>query len=66
MVDHACNPSYGRKPKIRGSLSKPAWAKSETLISKITRGNKAGGMAQAVEHLPSKHEAFNSDPKLLP
>jgi hypothetical protein len=31
MVVHACHPSYGRKLKIGGSESRPAWAKSESL-----------------------------------
>jgi hypothetical protein len=31
-------------------------------ISKITRAKRAGGVAQAVEPLPSKHEALNSSP----
>jgi hypothetical protein len=31
-------------------------------ISKITRGKRAGGMAQAVEHLSSRHEALSSNP----
>jgi hypothetical protein len=29
---------------------------------KITRANRAVDMAQAVEHLPSKHEALSSEP----
>jgi hypothetical protein len=34
MVMQTCLPSYDRKLKIRGSLTRPAWAKSETLSSK--------------------------------
>jgi hypothetical protein len=35
-------------------------------ISKITRGKRAGGVAQAGEHLPSKHEAPSSNPNNPP
>jgi hypothetical protein len=31
-------------------------------MSKITRVKRAGGVAQVVELLPSKHEALNSNP----
>jgi hypothetical protein len=36
-------------------------AKQET-ISKITRERRAGGMTQAVEHLPGKFKALSSNP----
>jgi hypothetical protein len=39
--------------------------KDETLLKKNQRDNKegrAGGVAQAVEHLPSKLEALSSNP----
>jgi hypothetical protein len=44
----AFHPSYSRKPKIGELRSRTAWAKSKTLISKITRAQRAGDMAQAV------------------
>jgi hypothetical protein len=36
--------------------------KKQNLIFKITRGKRAGGMAQVVECLPSKHKALSSNP----
>jgi hypothetical protein len=36
MVDHACNPSYGRKPKIRGSLSRPIGQKVRPSSPKLS------------------------------
>jgi hypothetical protein len=44
---------------------KSAWTKVERLYLKKTKQNKtitAGGMAQTVEHLPSKCEARSSNP----
>jgi hypothetical protein len=38
------------------------WAKKLDPIRKITKAKRAGGMAQMVEHLPSKSEALNSNP----
>jgi hypothetical protein len=32
-------------------------------LSKITRAKRAGGMAQAVEHLPSKCDTLSSNPR---
>jgi hypothetical protein len=53
VVVHACHLSKGGKHKTGRSWSRSAWSKSET-PSKITRAKRAGGMAQAVKHLPSK------------
>jgi hypothetical protein len=39
----------------------PAWAKSETLISKIMTVKRAAGVAQVVECLPSKCAALSSN-----
>jgi hypothetical protein len=36
--------------------------KKQDPISKITRATRATGMAQVVEHLPSKKEALHSNP----
>jgi hypothetical protein len=33
-------------------------------VSKITRAKRAAGVAIVVEHLPSKHEALNSNPNI--
>jgi hypothetical protein len=38
-------------------------AKSETPISKIASGKRAGGVAQAIEHLPRTHKALSSNPR---
>jgi hypothetical protein len=45
--------------KIRGSMSRPSWAKA-TPISKITRKERAGGMAETVKCLLSKYKALSS------
>jgi hypothetical protein len=58
----ACHPSHGGKCKIGSSQSRLAWAKSETLISKINR-KRVGGVAQAVELLSSEWEALSSNPQ---
>jgi hypothetical protein len=34
-------------------------------VSKMARVERAGGMAQAVDHLPSKLEALNSNPRTV-
>jgi hypothetical protein len=57
-----CHPSDDRKHKIGGLWSRPAWVKSKTSISKITRTQKAGGVAQGVEFLSSKCKALTSNP----
>jgi hypothetical protein len=62
MVSCTCQPSYGRKHKIGGPGPRPDWAKSETPISKITRAERAGGMAEVEEHLPGKLKAPSSNP----
>jgi hypothetical protein len=52
-----CHPNYSRKHKtVQVNLGKK-WDP----ISKIARAKRVGGMAQAVEHLPSKHEAPSSN-----
>jgi hypothetical protein len=35
---------------------------SKTLFKKITKAKRAGGVAQAVEHLPSKCKVWSSNP----
>jgi hypothetical protein len=54
VVVHTCHPSNDRKCKIGGSELRLAWAKKQNPICKISRAKRAGGMAQAVEHLPSR------------
>jgi hypothetical protein len=40
---------------------RPAWVNSShDSISKTTTAKQTGGVAQAVEHLPCKHEALSS------
>jgi hypothetical protein len=59
-VAHAYNPSYsgGRDREDQGS--KPGQADSlQEPISKNPSQKRAGGVAQMVEHLPSKHEALS-------
>jgi hypothetical protein len=52
-----CHSSYGGKPKIGGSLFRPAWAKSETYLKK-KQSKDTEGMVQVVKQLPSKHKAL--------
>jgi hypothetical protein len=61
VVAPACHPSYSRKHKTGDLWSRLASAKSKTLSPKITRAKRAGGMAQAVEHLSSKCQALSSN-----
>jgi hypothetical protein len=46
--------ALSKRKKMGGSQFRPPWAKRETLSLKITRAKRAGGMAEAVEHLPCK------------
>jgi hypothetical protein len=39
-------------------------SKKLDLISKITRGKEAGGVAHVIGHLPSKCEALSSNPSI--
>jgi hypothetical protein len=63
MVAQAYNPSYcgdGRKKdlKVEASLGKG----SEILYQKQNKNKRAGGMAQVVECLPSRHRpGFNTE-----
>jgi hypothetical protein len=54
MMVHTCNPSYlgggGKREQPRRKL-KTLWK---------TKAQRAGGMAQVVEHLPSKYETLSS------
>jgi hypothetical protein len=57
-VSHTCNPNYsgGRDQKHHGP--KPAQRVCETL----SPPNRADGVAEVVEHLPSKYEVLCSNP----
>jgi hypothetical protein len=44
-----------------GLLSKPAWSKSGTQYPRITKGRRAEGVAQVVEHLSNKCKAVSLD-----
>jgi hypothetical protein len=58
-----CNPNYlgGCDKEDQGSGS--AWANiSQDHISKIIRAKWTGDVAQAIERLPHKFEALNSNP----
>jgi hypothetical protein len=48
--------SFQHRPAVQASLGK-----NQDLIFKITRAKRAGGIAQAVEHLPRKHETLSSN-----
>jgi hypothetical protein len=49
--------SINRKTMVQARLGK-----KQHLISRITRAKSAGGMAQAVEYLPSKYKVLTSKP----
>jgi hypothetical protein len=57
-----CHPSYSWKCKIGRPWVWLAWAKNENLLQKMTRDKRARGMAEAIEHLPSKCETLVSTP----
>jgi hypothetical protein len=61
LVMHTVHPNYNEKPKIGGLWSRTAWAIKQDPISKITRVKRAGGIAEAVESLPSKWESLSSN-----
>jgi hypothetical protein len=65
-VAQACNPSYSGA-EIRRILvqSQPGQILAETLSQQNTSQKGAGGVAQVVEHLPSKNEALNSNPSTV-
>jgi hypothetical protein len=64
-VVHTCNPRYSGDRDQEDSGSKPAWQiVRETLSQKYPTQKWAGGVAQAVQHLPSKCEALGSNPSI--
>jgi hypothetical protein len=53
--------------KYLGSISRrtagqEAWGITPDLIQKITKAKRAGDLAQALEHLPSKCQTLSSNP----
>jgi hypothetical protein len=65
MVDCACHSSHGGKLNRR-TVVQASLGKKKDPISKASRDQKrkrAGGMVQAVQHLPCKCEALSSKPK---
>jgi hypothetical protein len=63
MVVHVCNPGYVGGRDMRIMSSKPAKAfLSETLSQKQNKNQGAGGIAQIVQWLLSKHEALCLSP----
>jgi hypothetical protein len=48
--------AYNKRIIIHAGLGK-----TQGSINKITRAKRAGGMAQAIECLPSKHKALSSN-----
>jgi hypothetical protein len=73
-TDHTCNPTYSGGRNQEDRSSKPAWANisrdpvlkmSNTYTHTHTHTHtktRAGGVAQAIECLPSKYEALSSKP----
>jgi hypothetical protein len=64
MVTHVCGPTYlkgrGRRTEVQGW---PSWHK--ILSEKQPKNTQStGGMAQVVEHSPSKHETLSSIPTI--
>jgi hypothetical protein len=57
------NPCYSGSRDQEDRSSKPAWANSlRDPMSKYPTQEGAGGVAQVVEQLPSKHETLNFNP----
>jgi hypothetical protein len=65
LVAHAYNPSYLGDRNQEDHGSKPALGKwFVRFVSKIPNTQKrAGGVTQAIQHLPSKCEALSSNPR---
>jgi hypothetical protein len=60
---HACNPSYSGGRDQEDHCLKPARANSWRPFFEKTQHKKgAGGVTQAIERLPSKHETLSSKP----
>jgi hypothetical protein len=61
-VAHACNSSYSGGKDQENHSSKSAQGNNlQDPISKILTQQRAGGVAQVVKHLPSKHETLSSN-----
>jgi hypothetical protein len=56
MVGHACHPAMAGRIRVQAGLCKKG-----DPISKITRAEWVGAVAQAVECLSRKHEALSSN-----
>jgi hypothetical protein len=57
VVAHASHPNDNWQCKVGCSWFVLAWAKRECdSTSKITRAKRAGGVAQALKHIPCKHK----------
>jgi hypothetical protein len=61
MMLCACHASYTGSINRR-SVVQRARQRHKILFKEITKGERAGSMAQIVEHLPSKHKVLISNP----
>jgi hypothetical protein len=59
-VAHIYNPSYLGSGDWKDHNSRPAWAKTQDSVQKITKAKRAEDVAQVTERLPSKHKALSS------
>jgi hypothetical protein len=61
LVAHPCNSSYlGGRDQEDFSLKQPSPVVHKTLSYKNTTQERAGGVTQVVEQLPSKYGTLNS------
>jgi hypothetical protein len=58
---HICKSSYSGDRDQEDEVRSQLWANSS---QNIPHKNRAGGVAQVVEHLPSQHEAWSETPVL--
>jgi hypothetical protein len=61
VVAHVNNPRYTRGIGRRIAVESQPQQKCKTLAEKVLKQQRAGGMAQMVEHLPDKCEALSSN-----
>jgi hypothetical protein len=60
-----CHPNLRGKLRSGGQKFQASLGKNQDPISKITRAKSAGGITQAVQHLPKKCEALSSNPSTI-
>jgi hypothetical protein len=62
---HDCSPNYSSGRNQEDNDSKPRGAVCKTLCQKYLTQNRACGVAQVVECLPSRYESLSSNPSIV-